>query len=372
MLNIVGKHRLKNEAGSILFIVAAGIVVFIGIAGLAIDMGMLYNVRTDLQNAMDAAAMAGASQLNGNAAGINDAVTEAIAATNNYYFNTTPVAVAAADVTFSANRDSGYVDQATAAGNPAGIRFVKVFKQKTMDLALLKIIPGVGSTSNVSAAAVAGQSPPINEVCDGLNPMSPEPIVDPATGQITGNYVIGQEYTLRFPGGQNPPTGSGNYLLLDFSPLIGGSRGGALIRDLLYAGAQGCIGIGDVICSKTGVTGGPVQQGLNARFDSDTDTRQGIPYSSYTGDGRRILPVPIVSSSPTSLQPIDNGKNCNAQPLYIFDLVCFFLKYRVPNGNTDITGEFIGHCNANGKSDPTKGPPGRSGLPSERRIVLYR
>ena len=371
MLNIVGKDRLKNEAGSILFIVAAGIVVLIGIAGLAIDMGMLYNVRTDLQNAMDAAAMAGASQLNDKAAGINDAVTEAIAATNNYYFNTTPVAVAAADVTFSANRDGGYVDQATAAGNPAGIRFVKVFKQKTMDLALLKIIPGVGSTSNVSAAAVAGQSPPINKVCDGLSPLAPEPLVDPSTGTIVTNYVIGQEYTLRFEGGQNPPTGSGNYLVLDFSPIVGGNSGGALVRDLLRNGASGCIGIGDTICSKPGVTSGPVRQGLNDRFASDTDTVEG-PYSSYTGNGRRILQVPIVSSSPTSLQPIDNGKNCTQQPLYIADLVCFFLRHRVANGSTNVRGEFIGRCNANGKSDPTKGTPGISGLPSERHIVLYR
>src|SRR5438093_11009801 len=111
MFNIVAKSPLKNQAGSILFVVAAGIVVFIGIAGLAIDLGMLYNVRTDLQNAMDAAAMAGASRLDGKATGINGAVTEAIAATNNYYFNTTPVDVTPADVTFSANRDSGYVDQ---------------------------------------------------------------------------------------------------------------------------------------------------------------------------------------------------------------------------------------------------------------------
>src|SRR5438445_5423386 len=101
MLNVIGQRRSRNQAGSILFVVAAGIVVFIGIAGLAIDLGMLYNVRTDLQNAMDAAAMAGASQLNGKDSGINRAVTQAIAATNNYYFNTTPVYVTATDFTFS-------------------------------------------------------------------------------------------------------------------------------------------------------------------------------------------------------------------------------------------------------------------------------
>src|SRR5438445_2715469 len=153
MLNVIGQRRSRNQAGSILFVVAAGIFVFIGIAGLAIDLGMLYNVQTDLQNAMDAAAMAAALQLDSTASGINHAVTQAKAATNNYYFNTTPVDVTDADITFSANRDTGYVDQGSAAGSPASIRFVRVAKQKTMDLALLKMIPGVGSTTNVGAAA---------------------------------------------------------------------------------------------------------------------------------------------------------------------------------------------------------------------------
>ena len=44
-----------------------------------------------------------------------------------------------------------------------------------MDLSLLKIIPGVASTQNVAANAVAGQSPPLNNICDGLIPLSPIP-----------------------------------------------------------------------------------------------------------------------------------------------------------------------------------------------------
>ena len=352
MFNIVAKGPFKNQAGSILFVVAAGIVVFIGIAGLAIDLGMLYNVRTDLQNAMDAAAMAGASQLDGKASGIDRAVAQALAATNNYYFNTTPVDVTPADVTFSANRDSGYVDQGSAAGSPAGIRFVKVAKQKTMDLALLKIVPGVGSTTNVSAVAVAGQSPPINEVCDGLVPIAPEPV----------SYVIGSLYTLHFPGG---------YSILNLIPMIGGGggRGGGLggIGDLLSVGAQGCIGIGDGPFLPIPSVPNPladVVAGLASRFNSDTDTLAG-PYSTYSGNGRRILPVPIVSCSPTSLCAITG-------PSFIYDLVCFFMNSPVNPVTGDITGEFIGQCNSNGKLDPGKGSPGLSGLPGQRRIVLYR
>src|SRR5215470_12001204 len=128
----------KNEKGAVLFIVAAGLVAFLLFAGLAIDLSMLYNTKTDLQNAMDSAALAGASQIDGTTNGINQAVTEAVSMTNKYHFNTTPVSLAANDVTFSTTRDGGYVSQATAAANPANIKFVKAQTTKTMDLAFMK------------------------------------------------------------------------------------------------------------------------------------------------------------------------------------------------------------------------------------------
>ncbi len=370
----------KEQDGVVLFMVAAGMVVFLGIAGLAFDLGRLYNVKTELQNAMDAAALAGAAELDGTSSGISEAVNSAVAATNKYNFNNQPVAVTASDVTFSAVRDSGYVSAAAASANASTIRFVRVASQKTMGLALIKILPGIGNAQDVAAAAVGGMSPPLNVACDGLNPLAPEPLVD--GGGIVTDYHVGYEYALRFAGGGNPPpTGSGNFLVLDFSPITGGNSGAALVRDLLYGGAAGCVSIGDAICSKPGVNQGPVRQGLNGRFDSDTDTRENIRYdphylAGYTsggttikGNGRRILAVPIVSSDPNSLTAIENGKDC---PVYIYDIVCFFLTKRVPNGNVEVTGEFVGKCNTGGKVDPSKAPPGRSGLPSDRKIVLYR
>ena len=347
---------------------AAGLVVFLLFAGMAIDLSMLYNVKTDLQNAMDASALAGAAQLDGTTNGINQAVTRALGMTNKYLFNNAPIGLTASDVTFSAARDSGYVSQATAAASPAGIRFVRVETRKTMDLSFMKIT-GV-SAHDVSAFAVAGQGPPINTVCDGLLPLSPAPLKN-ASGGIDP-YVIGHVYTLRFAGGNDDITvGSGNFLVLDFNPLVGGNSGAALVRDLLEGGSAGCISIGDTYCSKPGVSAGPVSQGLNNRFDSDTDTREGISHSSYTGNGRRILPLPMASRTPPPIfTAIDNGRDC---PLYIFDVVCFFLQDRIPNGNVDVTGEFIGKCSVGeGKSDPGKPAPGGSGLPSETKLVLYR
>ena len=348
MLNVIGGGRLRSQAGSILFVVAAGIVAFIGIAGLAIDLGMLYNVRTDLQNAMDAAAMAAATQLNGRASGINNAVTQAMNATNNYYFNTTTVDVAAADVTFSASRDCGgggygcYVDQATATGVAPTIRFVRVHKEKPIDLALLKVIPGVGSTTNVSAEAVAGQSPPVNVVNDGLIPIAPN--------SADGPFVAGVETVLRF-------ASAPRYLVLDLPPIVGAGP----VSTLTF-GVHGSIGIGDPVPLDLFVPKGHVIAGLTARFNSDTESSVGIGYSLYTqngiGNGRRILPLAMVSGSPPSLS--------------VYDLVCFFMTSPVDPSTGDITGEFISQCNSNGRSDPSRPAAGASGLPSQRRVVLYR
>jgi Flp pilus assembly protein TadG len=375
-------RNLRSERGAILFIVAAGMMVFIGLAGLALDLGMLYNVKTDLQNATDAAALAGASQLDGTAQGITDAVNEAITAANKFNFNTTSVGLTAAQITFSATRDpeAAYVSQATAAATPGAIRFVRAATTKTMSLALVKIIPGVGGTRDVAASAVAGKSPPITTACDGLAPLSPAPIIDP--GNPTGPplpYVVGQIYDLRLAGGNdNLEIGSGNYLILDFSPVIGGNSGGAAVRDLLAGGSQGCVTLGAPICSKPGVTSGPVRQGLNDRFDTDGNTTEyplGSPagpakatYENNGGTGERILPVPLVSSTFPAYSPIQNGRDC---PIYIYGFGCFLIRTRIPNGNTTVTGEFVGDCTTGGKSNPNVPVP-PTNLPSLTRIILYR
>ena len=100
----------------------------LGMAGLAIDLGMLYNVKTDLQNAMDAASLAGAWKLNKTDAGITAARITAQAAANKYQFNNNPISLATNDVTFSASRDSGYMTESAVLASPgtsATIRFVR-------------------------------------------------------------------------------------------------------------------------------------------------------------------------------------------------------------------------------------------------------
>ena len=53
----------RRQSGAAAVLVAFLMIVFLGIAALALDVGYLYVVRTELQNAADAAALAGAGRL---------------------------------------------------------------------------------------------------------------------------------------------------------------------------------------------------------------------------------------------------------------------------------------------------------------------
>ena len=55
--------KLKSEKGVTLVYVALLLVVFLGMAALAVDVGYLMVSKNELQNAADAAALAGASYL---------------------------------------------------------------------------------------------------------------------------------------------------------------------------------------------------------------------------------------------------------------------------------------------------------------------
>lgn len=60
---ILSLAGLRSQSGAVALIVAILMVVLLGIASLALDVGYLYVVRTELQNAADAAALAGAGHL---------------------------------------------------------------------------------------------------------------------------------------------------------------------------------------------------------------------------------------------------------------------------------------------------------------------
>ena len=119
---------------------------------LAIDLSQLYARPTELQNAADAAALAGAKSLqasSGSAAAINAAVAAAAARANKYQYWHVTFNFPANAIQFAASATPvSWQSQASASGAPANLRFVRV------DASLGEAAPRTVA-SNFAAASAA-------------------------------------------------------------------------------------------------------------------------------------------------------------------------------------------------------------------------
>lgn len=338
----------RGERGSVLALSAVGMVVFLAAVGLCVDVSHFYLVNAELQNAADAAALAGASALNGQPSGINTAVTRATQElTNNYEFNHKEAEIDASHVTFAVNLDGPYMsaDDADNAGTAEKIRFIKVvIPPKEVGVFFAKLALNTDSV-DMSRQATAGMSMPPNVFCDWI-PLTV--IEDPANPLLRGNT-----YTLR-AAPQNSVS-SGNYQILAVN-----GRGGQDVRIDIAQGIKQCAGPGSVYTkdTKPGVSAGAVRQGINTRFDDynagmdpvtyppDSNIKEYINFDKYDEPayqqspshapvpGRRLVVVPIVKKS-----EFENGRDTVS-----FDrFALFFLQTKVGNGNGgDFQAEYIG------------------------------
>src|SRR5829696_4963329 len=93
----------QRERGSILATSAIGMLSVLLAVGLGLDISRLYLTKAELQNAADAAALAGVSGLNGNSPGITEATDRAVKAMNSYDLNKTGLTFPRANVQFAVN-----------------------------------------------------------------------------------------------------------------------------------------------------------------------------------------------------------------------------------------------------------------------------
>lgn len=372
-------NKRQGERGSILALSAVGMLSIVLAAALAVDVSHLYLAKNELQNAADAAALAGASGLNFMPGGIPDAVKRAREEfKNKYEFNNQEVDIQPADVRFARNLsdfDSGGDFNAAAAAAPGiapDIKFVKVKTQQSpVGISFAGYV--LGNSFNLSAEAVAGVSAPLNVFTGYL----PAFVVD----EVASTLVPGDMYTFR--GAPQGSVAPGNYQLL----AVDGS-GGSDDRDGLASGVKNIVGPGGYVDTKPGVTSGAVRQGVNTRFDDyasgmdpavyppDTNIKEDITYAQYADPNgpkeapshpgvanRRVVLIPIVK-----ITELEGGRT-NVQ---IDRFGAFFLRSKVGSGSGgDIQAEYIdvGVVVGSGKYDPTAAPnPG----PPIRKPVLYR
>ena len=125
--NLLSKSK---QRGAVAIIFGLALTTVFGFMGLSLDLAQTYDRKTELQNAADAAALAGAKKLVGTTTGIDDAVTAAqtIAALHKFKFQTA-VGLNAATIKFSASpdtADASWLDATAAKLVPSTIFFVKI------------------------------------------------------------------------------------------------------------------------------------------------------------------------------------------------------------------------------------------------------
>jgi Flp pilus assembly protein TadG len=371
-------HR-KGERGSVMAVSAIGMLTLCLAVGLGVDISHLYLAKNELQNAADAAALAGASGFNFTPSGITYATDRAVLEMNKYEFQNKPIGFTRANVRFAKNLsdfDGGGTGMSEAAASDPSqapnIRFIKVATpQSPVGIAFVSMV--LGKNMDLSANAVAGVSAPLT----GYTGYLPVSVVD---DDLLSTIKPGNLYTFR--GAPQGSVSPGNYQILAID-----GAGADDDRTGLASGVRNVVGAGGYVDTKPGVSSGAVRQGINTRFDDyasdldpvryppDTNIREGITYAQYLAGspsqspshfgvmGRRVVLIPIVKQS-----QFDGGRTT----VQIDHFGAFFLRTKVQGGNGgDLQAEYIGIgvVVGGGEYDPGAGT---GGGPPITKPVLYR
>ena len=321
MKQLLTKVR-SRERGVVIIWVAFFMLTMLGFVALGIDVAKVMATRTELQNAADAAALAGASAVNVSTGVIQQDVAigraQTTSAQNKAFVNEPlPVQLLGADVSFpTPTQCKVIVRRESGAGGEMVTHVAQVLGIKSLSLT---------ATATAEASIASG-------VCTKLAPMGAIPVGNnPAyfkPGCSNGPYTL--------VAGQGGGT-TGNWQSLDFPSCSDGAcagyseTGDNTLRCLLANGYDCCVSVGDKLKTEPGRGTGPVRQGLQALWDSDSDRRGNICYENYTGNGARVVNVPII----TALQ---NGRS----DVTVLAFASFFLLQRPTGGSTlPVTGEFV-------------------------------
>ena len=321
---VVDLTRRKNERGGVVaYTVLSALFLFLAV-GLGVDLSHLYTVKAELQNAADAAALAGCTPLDEpDADKIEEAVDRAIVVLNQnkYNFNNrqfvagTNLSVEDLSslrqyVRFAVNLsdfDTGNgLSEAEATENPTNIRFVRVVTP-SVPISIFFSVPILGALRDMSARAVAGFSVqgnttfcivPLTAVqcnpgdtncklgcdkeedpnclednsqfwgfCPGTEPHAIQTDEDGNTCDPKREFCKRCTYTIRAAPSDGPSAGNFNALS------CAGTGACELRMALAAAGNCQCTaspGVELEVNTEPGINAGPVRQGLNVRFDDYT------------------------------------------------------------------------------------------------------
>jgi hypothetical protein len=294
-------EKIKKIDGNTLVQIAMVIVVLLGVASLAIDGGLIFAARNQLQSAVDASVLAAASGL---IVGEDEATAKAIAfARENTCINRS-VNVSSGDVTFPA------VDQ------------VRVSTDHTVQLYFGRIF-GV-RTANITAEATAALG-----TLTGSGNIKPWAIPDL-------DYTLGEQVVLKSGQLGAPGTNPSYYYPVDFPPVNRGTPipGAQTYWDNIINGSDGPIFIGDELLVEPGNMIGPTRQAVTELIAMDPgaywagDQVAGSAFAEFGSP--RICKIAMFDID----FPPDSGRNS----VIVISLGAFFLESMQ---GQDVIGRFM-------------------------------
>lgn len=268
------RRSAVRQRGAVAIMLGITLAVLIGFAGLALDLGRFFIIKSELQNAMDACALAASSQLRPGQNNPN-ALTRAIAygrvfttggvsenplegniaaIQNRVSFQGQVVNVQPENITFSENLDGPYVPLASADPNTAA--FVQCSLPLTdIPVFFMRVLNPLLDTQTVSALAAATLAPSSSScaipvaVCKGFG----------TTAATNFGLMVGQ--WMAPPAGPGSPYGTGNFGWIDFTPPSGGATE---LADLLTGPGQCDAGVGTPVGEAGSIAS--LETAWNSRF----------------------------------------------------------------------------------------------------------
>jgi Flp pilus assembly protein TadG len=280
-----------RQRGAVAILFGLSALVLFGFMALAVDLGRTYVVRTELQNAADAAALAGAIQLNQTAAGVccgaDSAVTRAIAmaAQNNFKFSS-PVAITIANLSVgNCPEDSCMVAASSVTTDTlaAGMTFLRV-QIGSGDLpTFFASVPTTASGTGTSATSTFGKAVAGHFVTQimPLGVCAIDPLVKGGVRpSLAGNELVefGFRRGIAYNIPQLNPLGGASGDPLWINPLnappsscIAANSSANIMKPFVCTGTSTIISsVPGTVYANTGGSYGPMEKALNSRFDDFT------------------------------------------------------------------------------------------------------
>lgn len=171
-----------RQGGAIAILFVLMLLLLIGLCGMAIDLGLIYNRKAELQGVANSAAVAAAQELNGSSSGVANALAKAAGtvAQLHYQYDRLPVVWSNAAIAFSKNPDGDWLDAGAAQAAPDGLLFAKVDTSQldvaygTVELVFMRVLSDELTSATTGAQAVAGRLS-INATALALCAMSNSP-----------------------------------------------------------------------------------------------------------------------------------------------------------------------------------------------------